>query len=209
MEQVLRGAGVAVRPYPTENAAVAKEDAVVASRLLVAAGTAWEREIERLYAIHMQKSMGVLHADYVGVLSGLCATHGLDVAVRELNHDVGYRYTALYKRIDLSMVNVCLADKNGEPRPDFLASVPLTSSFCQYVLRDGSFLTKDSARDGRLDGHPYQGTMAAYCGVPVFDEEGVAVGTLCHFDVVERQIADPDLERLRAAAGVFASFFPA
>jgi len=209
MEQVLRSAGVAVRPYPTEKAASATEDAVVTSRLLVAAGTAWEREIERLYAIYMQKSMGMLHAEYVSLLSSLCATKGLDVAVRELNHGVGYRYTALYKQTDLSMVNVSLADKNGEPRPDFLSSVPLTSSFCQYVLRDGSFLTRSSAGDSRLDGHPYQGVMMAYCGVPVFDEEGIAVGTLCHFDVVAREIADPDLQLLRAAASAFASFFPA
>ncbi|RTD83275.1 hypothetical protein EJO68_34350 [Variovorax atrisoli] len=70
------------------------------------------------------------------------------------------------------MVNVTLADKRRQPRPDFLAQAPLGSSFCRYFLRDGSFQTANSSDDVRLAGHPCQGVMRSYCGIPVFDSAG-------------------------------------
>ena len=107
--------------------------------------------------------------------------------------------TAIYRLRDGRMLNVALVDKHGEPLPDFLAEVPIASSFCQYVLRDGSFLTGDSGSDTRLNGHPYQGVMLSYCGIPIFDLQGRAVGTACHFDLVARDIADEKVAHLRAA----------
>ena len=101
---------------------------------------------------------------------------------------------------------MALVDKHGEPLPEFLAEVPIASSFCQYVLRDGSFLTGDSSSDRRLNGHPYQGAMLSYCGIPIFDLEGRAVGTACHFDVISHDIAEEKMAHLRAAARILSNY---
>ena len=86
---------------------------------------------------------------------------------------VTHRYTAVYRLVAVDiMVNVTLADKRRQPRPDFLAQVPVGSSFCRYFLRDGSFQTANSSVDVRLAGHPCQGVMRSYCGIPVFDSAG-------------------------------------
>ena len=36
------------------------------------------------------------------------------------------------------------------------------------------------------EGHPARETILSYCGVPVMNELGVILGTLCHYDVVPR-----------------------
>ena len=114
-------------------------------------------------------------------------------ALAFLNEGVPHRYTAAYRIRESIFENVALHDKKGEVRPDFLAAVPFEASFCQFVLRDGVFMTEDSARDGRLDGHPYQGVMISYHGVPIAETREHVVGTLCHFDVTELGLPDPGL----------------
>jgi hypothetical protein len=123
-------------------------------------------------------------------------TRGVEAALAFLNAKVAHRYTAAY-RVDGGMLrNVALHDKEGEVRPEFLAVVPFESSFCQFVLRDGSFRTDNSGTDARLDGHPYQGVMVCYHGVPLVDDAGELLGTLCHFDVVEHGLPEADFELL-------------
>jgi hypothetical protein len=202
MEQVLRKAGVAVRPYPTAQLNEQAKDLRDEDRRLIALGTAWERELERLYAMYQQDQHLSQHREFAKEFAELCDVSGLGPALDLLNGGVPHRYTGFYQATPSAMINVALADKVGEPRPDFLAEVPVASSFCQFVLRDGSFLTGDSAADDRLDGHPYKGVMLAYCGVPVFNAEGEPSGTLCHFDVVVRNVAEGDLARLHAAASM-------
>lgn len=206
MEQRLRKAGVAVRPYPTLDTILAAADPATADRMLVAAGTAWENEVERLFAIQLQAEELSNYSSFGQLFDEICTSEGLDAALEALNAGVPHRYTAVYRRVGDRMVNVALADKNRDPRPDFLAEVPISSSFCQYVLRDGSFFTGDSGLDNRLIGHPYQGVMLAYCGIPVFDPAGRAVGTACHFDVISHEIAEESIGRLRAAARILSNY---
>jgi hypothetical protein len=59
---------------------------------------------------------------------------------------------------------------------------------------------------GRVDGHPYQGVMMAYHGVPVSDARGHLVGTLCHFDLVERDLSPENYQLMQQAAGVIREF---
>jgi GAF domain-containing protein len=92
--------------------------------------------------------------------------------------------------------------------PEFLKVVPFEHSFCQFVLRDGIFLTSDSAADRRLDGHPYQGVMVTYHGVPLLDNPGELFGTMCHFDVVSYELPDAELELLRLAARELPRYLP-
>lgn len=206
MEQALRKAGVAVRPYPTANPAFESQDLLAADQLLIAAGSAWEREIARLHTFLVQRQHLDTNADFAREFDGLCTSLGMAAALESLNAGVAHRYTAVYRRTPSSMVNVMLTDKLREPRPDFLEQVPVTSSFCQYVLRDGSFLTGDSGADNRLDGHPYKGVLLAYSGVPIFDLEGVPLGTLCHFDPDACDLSDERLAQMHAAARILTNY---
>lgn len=205
MEQRLRNAGVAVRPYPLLDRALAASDPALADRMLVAAGTAWENEVERLFAIQLQAQELSAYSSFGQLFDEICTTLGLNAAMEALNEGVPHRYSAVYRLVDGRMVNVAMADKQREPRPLSLRKCPLRSSFCQYVLRDGSFFTGDSGLDERLIGHPYQGVMMSYCGIPVFDLEGRAIGTACHFDVISHAIPEEKVGQLRAAARVLSA----
>ncbi|MET0541778.1 MAG: hypothetical protein ABWZ88_08485 [Variovorax sp.] len=131
-------------------------------------------------------------------------THGLAGALGILNKNVPHRYTAAYRLSESMLQNQALFDKQGEIRPDFLATVPLEMSFCQFVFRDGVFATTDSASDRRLDGHPYQGVMVSYTGVPITDGAagGKIIGSLCHFDLVQHAIDDDEFALLQRASRV-------
>lgn len=117
-----------------------------------------------------------------------------------LNARVPHRYTGIYALVDGVLHNLHLHDKLGEMRPEFLATVPLQDSFCQFVLRDGVFATSDSGTDRRLDGHKYQGALLAYHGVPLLDDQGQLFGTLCHFDTAAHGLSDDELAFMREAA---------
>lgn len=117
-----------------------------------------------------------------------------------LNQRVPHRYSAVYALAGGHLRNLFLYDKRGEVVPEFLQVVPFEHSFCQFVLRDGIFLTDDSGSDVRLDGHPYQGVMVSYHGVPLLDNRSEVFGTLCHFDVVSYDLPESELELLRLAA---------
>lgn len=111
-------------------------------------------------------------------------------------------YTAVYRLESGILHNHALFDKLGAVRPAHLASVPLGVSFCQFVFRDGSFDTSDSARDRRLDGHPYQGVVVSYTGVPITERFGAGeiIGSLCHLDLCERHLAPEEFHLLQQAA---------
>lgn len=138
--------------------------------------------------------------------SEVLSTSGIAEALRVLNGGVPHRYTAVYEIRGSVLVNLFLHDKAGEVRPEFLAEVPLNHSFCQFVLREGCFLTQDSAQDRRLDGHPYQGVMVTYHGVPLMGDTGELIGTLCHFDVEARGLSDLEFKRLQKAARLLPSY---
>ncbi len=132
--------------------------------------------------------------------------NGIDGCLEFLNRPVEHRYTAVYRLRDATLTNVGLFDKAGEVKPEYLETVQLETSFCQFVLRDGVFRTNDSSLDMRLDGHPYQGVMMAYHGVPVKNAQGDLYGTLCHFDLVQRPMPDAEFEFLQQAATLLAPF---
>jgi GAF domain-containing protein len=119
-----------------------------------------------------------------------------------------HRYTAIYQLRGLQLKNIGLYDKSGEIKPEHLDEVAFEASFCQFVLRDGLFRTENSASDNRLDGHPYQGVMLSYHGVPLLDDAGRLYGSLCHFDVTQHLLPDEDFEFLQRAARVLPAFLP-
>ncbi len=131
---------------------------------------------------------------------------GILPALQYLNAGVPHRYTAVYEldRRDLRCVQ--LYDRLGEVDASFLAVVPLQDSYCQFVLRDGGFMTPNTSNDRRLDGHPYQGVVLSYYGVPILRGQRDLFGTLCHFDVVEHHLSDERYQDLQSAAKVLAPF---
>jgi len=201
-ENALRAAGIALRPYPTLASVSPAADQRAADLALLDAGTAWEHELERLYLQFLMTQAQATPDDAAQAFLELSRREGLAAGLERLNQRVAHRYTAVYRLEGDLLKNIELVDKAHEVKPEFLAEVPLGTSFCQYVLRDGLFLTSNSAGDDRLNGHPYQGVMVAYHGVPIMDGTGTLFGSLCHFDVQEQPLSDLEFEHLKAIAQV-------
>ncbi len=200
---MLRSAGVAIPPYPTLKEAIGTP---AAAEYLAQCDT-WEIDLDRRYVAHLQRQERAIKSvtDYVGVAE----REGIAAVLVELNRRVPHRYTAVYRLDDGQLLrNVELVDKANELRPEFLAEVPLETSFCQFVLRQGRFRTDDSSQDDRLNGHPYKGVMMAYHGVPVVDDVGALIGTLCHFDVQQQPITDEEFAHIEAVAKVIHPYLP-
>lgn len=145
-------------------------------------------------------------SDEIQLFSSLLRRDGVAGALKALNARVPHRYTAVYRLQGTSLKNLFLHDKLGEATPEYLAEVDLGHSFCQFVLREGYFLTDNSANDRRLDGHPYQGLMVSYHGVPLLDNSGELFGSLCHFDVEPRGLSTEEFDFLQKAARVLPGY---
>lgn len=123
-----------------------------------------------------------------------------------LNARVKHRYTGVYRLEGSVLRSVHLFDKLGVVTPDFLAEIPLADSFCQFVIRDGSFRSTDTGADARLDGHKYQGVMGSYHGLPLLDNQGILYGTLCHFDTERYPISDDEFSLLQKVARLLPAY---
>ncbi|WP_341271769.1 GAF domain-containing protein [Mycobacterium lehmannii] len=69
-------------------------------------------------------------------------------------------------------------------------AMPFDQSICQYTVADGAALVIEDARtDPVFMNHPVVrgGAMAAYLGIPLIDQDGHAIGTLCVSDSKPRQ----------------------
>lgn len=124
---------------------------------------------------------------------------GLYGALRYLNSRTTYRYTAIYRLDGQMMRNIYLYDRKGE-NPTSLCEVPLSDSFCQFVLKDNGFNTGNSARDERLQGHRYQGVLNSYFGLPLSRKPGTIYGTFCHFDLEPMLIEAGEIPLLEAVS---------
>lgn len=131
---------------------------------------------------------------------------GVDAAIAELNAGVPHRYTGIFKLDGELLRNTHIFDKLGEARPEGLETVVLKESFCQIVMRDGYFLTDNTAQDDRLNYSPFKGVVMSYHGVPLLNNAAQLGGTLCHFDLVEQSISDAEFLCLQEAAKLFPAF---
>lgn len=134
------------------------------------------------------------------------ANHGLAAVLRLLNARVPHRFTAVYRLDQQMLVNVATCDKHMHLEALDLKAVPLQDSFCQFVLRDGLFLTEESGCDQRLAGHPYAGVVGSYVGVPIARSPGTLDGTLCHFDLASHPVADDEYLLLERVASLLPAF---
>lgn len=139
--------------------------------------------------------------DHYTALENILNRDGLKAGLAWLNSRVPHRFTAVYLLDSLVLKSREVVDKDGEAAtPPVLMEVPLETSFCQYVLRDGQFITGDSGLDNRLDGHPYQGVMGSYVGLPLQGNADSLMGTFCHFDFENRQLPDDEFAFLQRVA---------
>lgn len=82
-------------------------------------------------------------------------------------------------------------------------STPLTHSFCQYVVASAEPLIVPDARDHPLlrDNRAVHDLgVVAYAGMPLTDETGNVLGSLCAIDIRPRQWTDDELTALRDLA---------
>lgn len=139
--------------------------------------------------------------DPYSALEDTLKREGLKAGLAWLNSRVPHRFTAVYLLDKLVLKSRAVVDKDGEAAtPPVLAEVPLETSFCQYVLRDGHFITGESGQDKRLDGHPYQGVMGSYVGLPLQGSGDSLMGTFCHFDFENRELPDEEFAFLQRVA---------
>ncbi len=134
-------------------------------------------------------------------LENLLSTEGLHAGLKFLNGRVPHRFTAVYRLDELMLHMVDMVDKDGLDDMK-LEAVPLGDSFCQFTLREGSFLTTSSGGDKRLDGHPYQGVVESYIGLPLTRADGELFGTFCHYDLAGRPVNDDEYAFLTQVAAV-------
>jgi GAF domain-containing protein len=142
-----------------------------------------------------------INADPYLELENILKKDGLKAGLAWLNSRVPHRFTAVYRLDKLVLKSMEVFDKDGaSATPPVLAEVPLETSFCQYVLRDGHFATAESATDKRLDGHPYQGVMGSYVGLPLQGSGDSLMGTFCHFDFENHELSDNEFAFLQRVA---------
>ena len=113
---------------------------------------------------------------------GIVKTGGLWEAMRWLNSQVSYRYSAIFAFQGDTLRNICLVDKE-DPAITGCPDQPITESYCTYIHRtQGHFNVERALQDPRVDGHPKQPSYQSYYGIPLFDLTGRMLGTVCHFD---------------------------
>jgi GAF domain-containing protein len=138
--------------------------------------------------------------DVIDAVEDMLAAEGVHAALRLLNARAPHRFTGVYRLEPPILRNVRLFDSEN-PALEVGASAPLHETYCSITGHTTApFNTADAGADARLREHPARQSTLSYCGVPLRDEEGRAVGTLCHFDVVPRPVPESEIPVLEAVA---------
>lgn len=149
----------------------------------------------------MASILGMASVRSLDAFAAILADGGPVAALAYLNQGVPHRFTAVYRFAGPLLHNVILHDKLGRMRPEFLAVVPFSRSFCQFVVQEGSFRTDNSMADPRLFGHALRGIVLSYHSAPVADQaSGQLWGTLSHFDMRSLPLPDGEFDLVKGAA---------
>ena len=136
----------------------------------------------------------------VAEIKTILRNDGVRAALIFVNHLTEHRFSALYQFHNDLLRNLYFYDREY-PDVETTDEIPVTASYCVF-LRDSGLLfhTSDALRDGRVRTHPKREQVQAYCGVPVLDSAGKLFGSVCHFDIQPRVIADEDVDLMEAVA---------
>lgn len=123
-------------------------------------------------------------------------------ALKHLNGLTDHRFTALYRFDDETLRSQYFFDREN-PEQEATEDIPVLASYCVYV-RDTAdvFEVGNSLTDPRVAGHPKRQQVLSYCGVPLCDVNGQAIGSICHFDFQPVASDDTTVALLEAAAAV-------
>ena len=115
---------------------------------------------------------------------------GLLPAMRWLNAQTPYRFTAIFSFDGDMLRNVCLVDKQN-PEVTRCDDQPILNSYCVYIHRTSEkFYLEESLQDNRVVGHPKREDYRGYYGIPLFDRDNRMVGTACHFDTEPIEVTE-------------------
>jgi hypothetical protein len=125
---------------------------------------------------------------YTGLMASIAerfratlSTCGLWAAMRSLNADSPYRFTAIFGFDGDLLKNVCLIDKE-DLTVKSCADQPITESYCIFIHQTAApFSVEHALRDTRVNGHPKQRAYQCYYGIPLVARNGKLLGTVCHF----------------------------
>ena len=86
-----------------------------------------------------------------------------------------------------------------------LKETPIEYAFCAHAIRNPSELTvvPDSRKDERFANNPFvtgEPHIVFYAGMPLVDEDGYALGSLCVLDVQEQRLSPFQLTALKQLA---------
>jgi GAF domain-containing protein len=115
-----------------------------------------------------------------------------------------YRFIGIW-RFENGKANAVVHYDRENPEVLTATEVPDTATYCCYVRESGQpFMTPNALVDARLGSHPAREQVLSYCGVPVMDSFGNILGTLCHYDLVPRDVAQVDIELMLSVASFLA-----
>ncbi|CAN7710994.1 GAF domain-containing protein [Acidovorax sp. LjRoot66] len=111
-----------------------------------------------------------------------------------------FRYIGIW-RFQGGMANAAVHFDRQDPSAMSAVEVSQNATYCCYVRESGKpFKTPHALVDERLNSHPARSAVASYVGVPVMDSNGTIVGTLCHYDLVPRDVAQVDTKLMLLVA---------
>ena len=139
-------------------------------------------------------------------LETLLVSAGLHQGLKFLNERVPHRFTAVYRLDGMMLRVVDMVDKEGGMDASTLQDVPLSDSFCQFTMKEGRFVTTGSGQDERLKGHPYQGVVESYVGLPLTRGAGELFGTFCHYDFSGQPVSEDEYAFLSRVARLLPRF---
>lgn len=142
----------------------------------------------------------ISNSQAVAEIKKILRNEGVRAALIFVNHLTEHRFSALYQFQNDALRNLYFYDREY-PDIESTDEIPVTASYCVF-LRDSGLLfhTSDALRDERVRTHPKREQLQSYCGVPVLDSEGKLFGSVCHFDIKPRVIADEDVDLMEAVA---------
>lgn len=133
-------------------------------------------------------------------LKEVFAKSGVRAALIFLNSLTPQRFTSLYRFDREILQNLTFYDREC-PELDRCEDIPVLASYCVFVRDSGAlFKVTDAPKDERVNLHPKQNVVKAYCGVPLLNPDGTMFGTICHFDFKPGRIEDLDVELLEYMA---------